>query len=87
MSPNASKANSMDLDEDEWDLQYDLLRADQIVVADDTNAYQIFGDALFTAPQEDLLEGIWYSCVLFVGVYLYLEQISTPNMVRLASAA
>lgn len=47
---------SIDLDEDEWDLQYDLLRADQIVIADDTSAYQIFGDALFSAPQEDLLE-------------------------------
>lgn len=46
-----------DMDEDEWDLQYDLLRGDQVVIVDDTNAYQFFGDSIFTAPQEDLLEG------------------------------
>ena len=45
-----------DVDEDDWDLQYDLRRADQIVIADDTNGYQLFGDQIFTAPQEDLLE-------------------------------
>jgi Protein of unknown function (DUF3684) len=47
-----------DLDEDEWDVTYDLKKADQIVVVDDTAAYQGFGDALFTAPQEDILEGL-----------------------------
>ena len=47
---------SADLDEDDWDLQYDLRRADQIVIADDTNGYQLFGDQIFTAPQEDILE-------------------------------
>jgi hypothetical protein len=46
-----------DLDDDEWDLQYDLRRPDQIVIADDTNAHQFFGDSLFTAPQEDIIEG------------------------------
>lgn len=45
------------LDEEEWDFQYDLLRPDQIMVADDTNAYQSFGDSVFSAPQEDILEG------------------------------
>lgn len=49
-------AQPADLDEDDWDLQYDLRRADQIVIADDTNGYQLFGDQIFTAPQEDLLE-------------------------------
>lgn len=44
------------LDEEEWDSQYDLLRPDQVVVADDTNAFQIFGDSVFSAPQEDILE-------------------------------
>ena len=46
-----------DMDEDEWELQFDLLKADQVVIADDTNAYQYFGDSIFCAPQEDLLEG------------------------------
>lgn len=48
---------TLDLDEDEWDAQYDLLRPDGVVIADDTNAYQFFGDAVFSAPQEDILEG------------------------------
>ena len=46
------------LDEDEWDLQYDLMRPEQILIADDTNAFQSFGDSIFTAPQEDILEGM-----------------------------
>ena len=57
-SPMANGASSLHLDEEEWDLQYELLRADQIVVADDTNTFQVFGDALFSASQEDLLEGM-----------------------------
>lgn len=44
-------------DEDGWEFQHNLLRARDIVIADDTNAYQLFGDSIFTAPQEDLLEG------------------------------
>ncbi|KAJ7675084.1 hypothetical protein B0H17DRAFT_1170632 [Mycena rosella] len=45
-----------DVDDEERDLQYDLKRPDQIVIADDNNALQNFGDSLFTAPQEDILE-------------------------------
>ena len=46
-----------DLEEEDWDYQYDLLTPDKVVVADDTHAYQLFGDVIFSAPQEDLLEG------------------------------
>ena len=46
-----------DGDDDDWDLQYDLLRPSEIVIADDPNAYQLFGDTVFSAPQDDLLEG------------------------------
>ena len=53
-----SKKGSTELDEeDDWDLEYDLLKPDSIVVADETNAYQLFGDVVFAAPQDDLLEG------------------------------
>ncbi|TFY51778.1 hypothetical protein EVJ58_g10387 [Rhodofomes roseus] len=48
-----------DLEEDDWEYEYDLLPAGQIVVADDPNAYQVFGNAIFTAPQEDLLEAFY----------------------------
>ena len=46
------------LDEEEWNLQYDLMRPEQILIADDTNAFQSFGESIFTAPQEDMLEGM-----------------------------
>ncbi len=45
-------------DEDDWDLQDDLLQPNKVAIADDTNAYQLFGDRVFCAPQEDILEGI-----------------------------
>lgn len=52
------KASSNDLEEDEgWDYEYDLLRPEKVTIADDTNGYQLFGDKIFTCPQEDLLEG------------------------------
>jgi len=44
-------------DEDDWDLQDDLLQPSKVAVADDTNTYQLFGDRIFCAPQEDILEG------------------------------
>jgi len=50
-------ANTADLDEDDWDMQYDLRKPEHIIIADDTNAYQVFGDSIFAAPQEDILEG------------------------------
>lgn len=50
-------ASAEELDEDEWEPQYDLMVPDQVVIVDDANIYQIFGDSIFTAPQEDLLEG------------------------------
>lgn len=53
-----TKIISAEYEEDEeWDYAYDLLSADRIVVADDTNAYQLFGDVVFACPQEDILEG------------------------------
>jgi len=46
-----------DWDEEEWDIQYELKRSSEVIIADDTHAYQAFGDSLFTAPQEDIIEG------------------------------
>ncbi|KAK7057384.1 hypothetical protein R3P38DRAFT_2840641 [Favolaschia claudopus] len=46
-------------DDDESNLEYDLKRPDQIVIADDNNVLQLFGSSLFTAPQEDVLEGFY----------------------------
>lgn len=67
--------NVNELDEDEYDFQYDLLKPDQVVIADDSNAYQHFGDSVFTAPQEDLLEGeassLFYSFLSLIYRYEY----------------
>ena len=60
-----AKVASAEYEEDEeWDYVYDLLTAEKIVIADDTNAYQLFGDVIFTCPQEDILEGGFRSIVL-----------------------
>lgn len=54
--PRTQKKDQEDWDE-EWDIVYDLKRPDEIIIADDTNTYQYFGDSLYAAPQEDILEG------------------------------
>ncbi|KAF9529296.1 hypothetical protein CPB83DRAFT_906254 [Crepidotus variabilis] len=72
--PRNQKKNDDDWDEDEWDIVYDLKRPDEIIVADDTNAYQAFGDSLYAAPQEDILEG--------VSFYLHLGSQRLSNVVR-----
>ena len=51
------KGDTQDFDEDDFDLQYDLRKPDEIVIADDTYSLQAFGESLFAAPQEDILEG------------------------------
>ncbi|KAG6820876.1 hypothetical protein H0H93_010220 [Arthromyces matolae] len=48
-----------DLDEEDWETQYDLLKAEEIIIADDAQALRAFGDSFFTAPQEDMLEAFY----------------------------
>ncbi|KAH9951982.1 hypothetical protein B0H21DRAFT_817732 [Amylocystis lapponica] len=49
-----------DPEEDDWDVEYNLLTPAQVaIVADDMNAYQLWGNEIFTAPQEDLLEDFY----------------------------
>ena len=43
--------------EEEWAFDDDLLKPEQVVIVDDANSYQLFGDSIFCAPQEDILEG------------------------------
>ena len=44
--------------QDDWDFQDELLRPNEVAIVDDTNLYRLFGDRIFCAPQEDILEGI-----------------------------
>lgn len=50
------KTSLAEWDEEGWEDLHDLRKPSEIVVADDTNAYQLFSDSIFAAPQEDLLE-------------------------------
>ena len=78
-----AKRQQADPDEEEdWDLEYDLLRPDNIVIADDTNAYQLFGDAVFAAPQDDLLEGRCCIPICFAEFLAQFKQNSTRNLVH-----
>ena len=58
-------------DEDEWDLQDELLQAKQVVIVDDTNAYQLFGDRIFCAPQENMLEGTQSTSSVFHALLIH----------------
>ncbi|KAG6878540.1 hypothetical protein C0993_004438 [Termitomyces sp. T159_Od127] len=53
------KVDFNEFDEDDWEVQYDLRKAEEIIIADDTHALQAFGDSFFTAPQEDILEAFY----------------------------
>ncbi|CAA7259259.1 unnamed protein product [Cyclocybe aegerita] len=60
--PRDKKGDSDQWDDDEWDLVYDLKRPNEIVIADDTQAFQTFSDsAIFTSPQEDIIEDFYIS--------------------------
>lgn len=67
-----------ELEEEDWDYQYDLLTPDKVVIADEQNAYQLFGDTIFSAPQEDLLESEPFHHLRGASPHAYL-QISIPN--------
>jgi Protein of unknown function (DUF3684) len=44
-------------DKDDCSLQDELLQPSEVVIVDDTNAYQLFGDRVYCAPQVDRIEG------------------------------
>ena len=56
-----AKSDLDDFDEEDVELQYDLREAKEIVIADEIHAHKAFGDSIFTAPQEDILEGLYIS--------------------------
>ncbi|KAH9953159.1 hypothetical protein BC827DRAFT_1380025 [Russula dissimulans] len=55
---NGSKSSD-EGDEDDLEFEYDLLRPNKVAIADDNNVYQRFGDRIFCAPQEDVLEELY----------------------------
>lgn len=63
--PKKQTKSTDDWDEDEWDVVYELKKPGDIIIADDTHTYQAFGDSLFTAPQEDIIEGNETSSFLY----------------------
>ncbi|TCD69784.1 hypothetical protein EIP91_006320 [Steccherinum ochraceum] len=80
MRKKDTKRSSTDMDEeDDWDFEYDLLKPDMIVIADDTNAYQQFGDSVFTAPQDDLLEVRAFGKITVIKSLNFGQVASTKN--------
>lgn len=76
-------------DEDDWDLKDELLQPNKVAIADDTNAYQLFGDRIFCAPQEDILEGAQssyfeFSCIthLVLELYIFLGSPRLSSLVK-----
>jgi hypothetical protein len=67
-------------DEDDWDLKDDLLQPNKVAIADDTNAYQLFGDRIFCAPQEDILEGTFELFWSFMHNSLDIRTIPLPGL-------
>jgi hypothetical protein len=43
-------------DKDDWYLEDELLQPSEVVIIDDTNTLQLFGDRIFCAPQDDIIE-------------------------------
>jgi len=63
--------------QDGWDFQVEFLQPNKVVIVDDINAYRFFGDRIFCAPQEDILEGMQsivfgLSCIIHLLLELYL---------------
>ena len=42
--------------EEDWDVEYSLLAPNQVAIADDMITLQQFGEEIFCAPQEEILE-------------------------------
>ena len=81
-------ADLVDGDEEEWDLVYDLLPPNKVAIADDTVALQQFGEAIFCAPQEDILEGGYVTILLRLFQVSFRKlQISTSSLAANASAS
>ena len=76
----------IDGDEEDWDLEYDLLAPNQVAIADDTIALQQFGEVIFCAPQEDILEGEYGTDVPGIPCQLLNPQVSTNTLAVNGSA-
>jgi hypothetical protein len=44
--------------QDDWDFEDEILQPKMVAIVDDINAYRFFGDRIFCAPREDILEGM-----------------------------
>jgi hypothetical protein len=76
-------------DEDDWDFQEDFLPPKKVAVVDVIGTYELFGDHIFCAPQEAILEGTQYSCLastsiahLSLELYVFLGSPRLSSLVR-----
>ena len=63
--------------------QYELLQPSEVVIIDDANSYQLFGDRIFCAPQDDAIEGTQlkfeFHALLIVIRTVFLPGLSKPE--------
>jgi hypothetical protein len=78
----AGGKSSSEGDDDDWDFQDDLLQPSKIAIADDNNAYQRFGDRVFCAPQEDLLEGTHAGDLTLPALLTYFQVYTSSWVLR-----
>ncbi|KAK2467792.1 hypothetical protein APHAL10511_000087 [Amanita phalloides] len=48
-----------DTEDEDWEVIYHFRKPSEIVIADDTHSLRVFGNSLFIAPQEDILEDLY----------------------------
>ncbi|TFK45667.1 hypothetical protein OE88DRAFT_1668942 [Heliocybe sulcata] len=80
-------APNQDVDEEDWQYEYDLRRAEEVIVADEINSYRLFGESIFTAPQEDLLEEFYIDLGCPRLSRLVREDYKTSSEIRGAKVA
>ncbi|THH10017.1 hypothetical protein EW146_g8507 [Bondarzewia mesenterica] len=76
-----------DMEEDDWDPQDQLLNSGKVAIADDVTGYQLFGDSIFCAPQEDLLEDFYLSLGSPRLSFLIKEKYETSGEIPLTKEA
>ncbi|KAH8828511.1 hypothetical protein DL96DRAFT_1603553 [Flagelloscypha sp. PMI_526] len=84
---NRRKPSEKDDDDDEANREYDLKTPGEIVIVDDANAYQLFGDKLWTAPPEEMLEefyGFLGFQIPFCVYPLFLHEHSHSSRTRIS---
>jgi hypothetical protein len=53
-----SEGDINEFEDSDWEVTNYFKKPNEIIIADDTQSLRVFGESLFMAPQEDILEGV-----------------------------